>query len=217
MAHFEAKGLDVPLIFHNVQGKQNRDPDSFSWYNLDEVRLIQQYLLEVVDDPKVSIEPSEVGIITPYVKQAQHIRLCLRNLGPRFDDVDVGTVEHFQGQERKLIIASAVRSSATETEAILGVVPKRPIGFLADPQRLNVTVSRAVAGLVVIGDLQMLTDNDRHWRAIIHLARDMGALRGSPFHSTRPITNTEAFTTEEKPKVAVQANDAASAWETLMD
>lgn len=217
MAHFEAKGLDVPLIFHNVQGRQNRDPDSFSWYNLDEVRLIQQYLLEVVDDPKVSIEPSEVGIITPYVKQAQHIRLCLRNLGPRFDDVDVGTVEHFQGQERKLIIASAVRSSATETEAILGVVPKRPIGFLADPQRLNVTVSRAVAGLVVIGDLQMLTDNDRHWRAIIHLARDMGALRGSPFHSTRPITNTEAFTTEEKPKVAVQANDAASAWETLMD
>ncbi|OLP93401.1 Regulator of nonsense transcripts 1 [Symbiodinium microadriaticum] len=41
---------------------------------------------------------------------------------------------------------------------------RRPIGFLSDPRRLNVAVSRAVAGLVIVGDLQHLAryrlDND---------------------------------------------------------
>lgn len=212
LKHFNARGLEAPLIFHHVQGKQHRDPDSFSWYNLEEVRLVQQYLTEIIDDSKVSVDPSEVGIITPYVKQAQHIRLCLRSLGAGFEEVEVGTVEHFQGREKKLIIASAVRSSELDSQAVLGVVPKRPIGFLADPHRLNVTVSRAVAGLIVIGDLQLLTDNDRHWRAIVHLARDMGALRGLPFHSDRALASAE-----EKPKIKVQATDATNAWETLMD
>ncbi|KAL9928253.1 protein Obscurin-like [Glossina fuscipes fuscipes] len=56
-----------------------------------------------------SIKPESIGIITPYEKQVKHLRKL-------FDDADVeapkiGTVEDFQGQEREIILISAVRSS----------------------------------------------------------------------------------------------------------
>ncbi|KAL9927016.1 putative RNA helicase armi [Glossina fuscipes fuscipes] len=56
-----------------------------------------------------NIKAESIGIITPFIKQAKH----LRNL---FDDAyvampKIGIVEEFQGQERDIILISGVRSS----------------------------------------------------------------------------------------------------------
>lgn len=79
----------------------------------------------------------EVAIITPYSQQREYIR---RLLNKRFGDsaraVSVDTVDSFQGQEKEIVIISCVRSSGD-------------IGFLRDPKRLNVALTRAKRALYV--------------------------------------------------------------------
>lgn len=51
---------------------------------------------------------------------------------------EVNTIDSFQGQERDVIIMSLVRSSG--------------IGFLSDPQRLCVALTRAKFTLIICGN-----------------------------------------------------------------
>lgn len=66
--------------------------------------------------------------------------------------MDVRTVDGFQGCERDIILFSAVRSN-----------PKSEVGFLADDRRLNVALTRARRGLIVLGDESTLAA-DHTWR-----------------------------------------------------
>ena len=54
--------------------------------------------------------------------------------------MSIHTVDDFQGAEKDIIILSLVRAN-----------PTGKIGFLADPQRLNVALTRARYGLIMIG------------------------------------------------------------------
>ena len=54
---------------------------------------------------------------------------------PAIDEVRVGTVDKFQGQQAPVVLVSMTASSAAD-------VP-RGLGFLLDRHRVNVAVSRA--------------------------------------------------------------------------
>ncbi|KAG5175823.1 AAA domain-containing protein, partial [Tribonema minus] len=60
--------------------------------------------------------------------------------------VRVATIDNYQGEEADVVIVSLVRSRASGT-----------MGFLSDANRLNVALSRARRALIVIGDLDFLT------------------------------------------------------------
>ena len=55
-------------------------------------------------------------------------------------DVEINTVDGFQGREKDIIIMSCVRSNDNGT-----------IGFLSDRRRMNVAITRAKYGLYIIG------------------------------------------------------------------
>jgi superfamily I DNA and/or RNA helicase len=57
-----------------------------------------------MNETRPPLKVDEIGIITPYQRQAQKIRLALEMQG--FKDLKVGSVETFQGQERRCIIVS---------------------------------------------------------------------------------------------------------------
>ena len=63
------------------------------------------------------------------------------------DQIKVGSVEEFQGQQRRVIIVTTVRSN---TEWIKSD-QKHCLGFLAQPKRFNVALTRAQSLLIVIG------------------------------------------------------------------
>jgi len=64
----------------------------------------------------------------------------------------VATVDIFQGREKDYIIISCARTQG--------------IGFLKDPGRLNVSITRARYGLVVVGDANNLVQ-DPLWASFI--------------------------------------------------
>jgi helicase MOV-10 len=95
---------------------------------------------------KNRVAAAQIGIITPYRKQVQKLQITLRSKG--FSSIKVGSVEEFQGQERRVIIISTVRSSVDW----LDFDAKHRLGFVASPKRFNVALTRAqVRGRPVAG------------------------------------------------------------------
>ena len=74
----------------------------------------------------------------------------------------VGTVDSFQGQETELVVFSATRSNAMGD-----------MGFLRDPRRLCVAITRARRGLILVGDARTLRSS-HHWTALIESCQSRG-------------------------------------------
>lgn len=88
-----------------------------------------------------------IGIIAMYSAQRDLIRRKLEQaewaagLRERFT---VGTVDSYQGKENRIIVLSVVRNDTDEH-----------IGFLSDPERINVAISRAKDRLVIVSSSAM--------------------------------------------------------------
>ncbi len=104
----------------------------------------------------------------------------------------VGTVESFQGDERRVIIVSTVRSDlkadaldmdATSIDAFLQFDARHKLGFLRNPKRFNVSATRAQCLFILVGNPFVL-NADRHWRAMLQYAFAMRCYTGVPFDPT---------------------------------
>ena len=80
---------------------------------------------------KAGVDEKDIGIISPYADQVKLIS--------ERTDIEVKTVDGFQGREKEIIIISTVRSNEYGQ-----------IGFLKDLRRLNVAITRAKRKLIII-------------------------------------------------------------------
>ncbi|THD26052.1 Regulator of nonsense transcripts 1 [Fasciola hepatica] len=88
------------------------------------------------------VKPSEIGVIAPNVGQKTYLIRQLASVANRRNQgVEVSSVDGYQGLEKDYIILSCVRSNRN-----------RNVGFLNDPRRLNVALTRARYGLIIIGN-----------------------------------------------------------------
>jgi serine/threonine protein kinase len=89
-----------------------------------------------------------IGVIAMYAAQRDLIRRKLEQadwaVGLR-DLFTVGTVDSYQGKENRIIVLSVVRNNAGDGH----------IGFLSDPERINVAMSRAKDRLVIVSSSAM--------------------------------------------------------------
>lgn len=102
----------------------------------------------------------KIGIISPYMQQVKKIRKTLTNANLPIPKV--GTVEEFQGQERKIILLSTVRTA----EHHLNLDDRHSLGFIKSSERMNVAISRARALLVIFGSPKLLS-TDPNWKFLI--------------------------------------------------
>lgn len=169
----------VPLVFHGVEGKDEREASSPSWFNLSEIEQVMEYVKWLVMETRTNkVAAADIGIITPYAKQKQKLRDALaleatRGNRSMFRNIKVGSTEEFQGQERRVIILTTVRTSKKFVESDA----KHNLGFLTNPKRFNVASTRAQALMVVIGDPRVLRD-DENWGALLDYCVAMRAYRG---------------------------------------
>ncbi|MBR2558097.1 MAG: IGHMBP2 family helicase [Methanobrevibacter sp.] len=93
------------------------------------------------------VSVDDIGIISPYADQVKIIQ--------DKTDVEVKTVDGFQGREKEIIIISTVRSNNWGN-----------IGFLSDLRRLNVAITRAKRKLIIIGNKETLKSNPTYCRLV---------------------------------------------------
>ena len=87
---------------------------SRSWFNPDEAQHVKMYVdLLVKDTRKNKCKPEDIGIIAPYHRQVQKIRMLLCAHG--YSDIKVGSVEEFQGSERPVIKESLFHTLNDQT------------------------------------------------------------------------------------------------------
>eukprot|EP00092_Neocalanus_flemingeri_P063464 GFUD01076811.1.p1 GENE.GFUD01076811.1~~GFUD01076811.1.p1 ORF type:complete len:130 (+),score=53.78 GFUD01076811.1:234-623(+) len=89
----------------------------------------------------------------------------------------VGSTEEFQGQERRVIIVSTVRSSPE----YVTTDSQYKLGFLANPKRFNVAITRAKALLVIIGNPHILSQ-DPDWRTLLDFSLSKGCYTGCSYN-----------------------------------
>jgi len=101
-----------------------------------------------------------IGIIAPYSAQVGLLKALFRDR-PCDLDVEVGTVDGFQGREKDIVIMTAVRGNECGS-----------IGFVADPRRLNVALTRAKKALFVVGHADTLRRNPQWSSLIAHIEKE---------------------------------------------
>jgi hypothetical protein len=156
-------GFPTPLLFLDVDGLEERHNKSYA--NMSEVKAV---MLIVARMRHCGVEGKRIGVIAPYSAQV----IQLRSMFPRIrhSDIKIASVDSFQGGERDYIVVSCVRAHpATHT-----------IGFLNDDARLNVLLTRARFGLVIIGHRATLEMN-KNWNLLVkHFERNKALFRDLP-------------------------------------
>ncbi|XP_078139377.1 RNA helicase Mov10l1 [Centroberyx gerrardi] len=160
-----------PLLFHGVRGTEMREGNNPSWFNPGEAVQVMLYCCQLAKKLYNPVDASDIGIIAPYKKQSEKIRVLLGRVG--LSDIKVGSVEEFQGQEFLVIIMSTVRSNELVQSDDLQSV----LGFLANPKRFNVAVTRPKALLIIVGNPHILI-MDPCFRALLQYCFDNRAFLG---------------------------------------
>ena len=127
------------VVFFDTAGcsRERKRADSPSFENVYEAMLVKRVVSCLFD---LNVKPEQIGIITPYKDQSELLKRVLKHV-----EVEVNTVDGFQGREKDIIIISFVRSNI-----------RRMVGFLKDERRLNVAITRARRKLILIGDSETL-------------------------------------------------------------
>uniref|UniRef100_A0A8C4I7I6 RNA helicase n=1 Tax=Dicentrarchus labrax TaxID=13489 RepID=A0A8C4I7I6_DICLA len=169
-----------PLIFHGVLGKDEREANSPSFFNVSEIEVLVDYLTKLMETqgkkglPKLSAK--DIGIIAPYRKQVTILFAIILYFGWFVSFNQVGSVEEFQGQERKIIMISTVRSSINYVK----MDEDFNIGFLSNKKRFNVAVTRARSLLIVVGN-PVILNKDSTWKTFISYCVEENGYTGFDF------------------------------------
>jgi DNA polymerase III delta prime subunit len=84
------------------------------------------------------VRKAKLAVIAMYASQVNRLSSALKGIVP---PEDIESVDAFEGRESDAVILSLVRSN-----------DRAAIGFLNDPNRVNVAISRAKKLLVIVGD-----------------------------------------------------------------
>ncbi|XP_008567172.1 PREDICTED: LOW QUALITY PROTEIN: putative helicase Mov10l1 [Galeopterus variegatus] len=159
-----------PLIFHGMRGNEVREGRSPSWFNPAEAVQAMRYCCLLTRSVSSQVSASDIGVITPYRKQVEKIKILLQNVD--LMDIKVGSVEEFQGQEYLVIIISTVRSSEDGFED-----DRYFLGFLSNSKRFNVAITRPKALLIVLGNPHVLV-HDPCFGALLEYSITNGVYTG---------------------------------------
>eukprot|EP00536_Pseudo-nitzschia_multiseries_P004753 jgi/Psemu1/323598/estExt_fgenesh1_pg.C_820004 len=205
--HLPKKGF--PVLFHAVDGENTREGNSPSWFNAEEAMVVGRYVKDLVNNSKPKISPDDIGIITPYARQVQKIRTTLKlsDVG----DVKVGSVETFQGQERRIIIISTVRSQ----NDLLVHDKKYNLGFVANEKRFNVAVTRAKALLIVVGNPKVLATDEKNWLPLLRFCRDNGSWLGEEWDDGASSEEEEDNDDDDVESNGCEENDDEDEWHVV--
>ncbi|KAG7195863.1 ATP-dependent RNA helicase [Scheffersomyces spartinae] len=162
---------DTPMMFWANYGREEISSSGYSYLNRVEAMNVERVVSKLFKD---KVSPDQIGIITPYEGQRAYIVLymAMNSSIPEFKDkylqLEIASVDAFQGREKDFIILSCVRAN-----------DQQQVGFLSDPRRLNVALTRAKYGLIILGNPRALCRNALWNHVLLHF-RERGCLVDGP-------------------------------------
>ncbi|KAM6927872.1 LOW QUALITY PROTEIN: 3'-5' exoribonuclease HELZ2-like [Xenentodon cancila] len=152
------KGKTVHLVVKTAKGNNN------SKANSRERQAVVTIAKKLVEDGKVKQE--NIVVLSPYNAQVSEIReeLKRKNLA----EIPVTTIIKSQGSEWRYVILSTVCSLPSQeiVNEPDGSWLSKNIGFVGDPNQINVAITRAKEGLCIIGN-QKLLKCSKTWRHLL--------------------------------------------------
>ena len=163
-----------PMFFYSCLGTEEISGSGTSYLNRSEAAQCEKIVTYFL---RVGITPDQIGIITPYEGQRSYLVSYLARNGALssalYADIEIASVDSFQGREKDLIIVTCVRSNEHQG-----------VGFLNDPRRLNVALTRAKYGVVVLGNPKVLTKQPL-WNALLVHYKENGVLVDGPLNNLK--------------------------------
>jgi len=172
------------LILHlaSIHAISPEDEIGIITYYSEQSSHAKNLVREVVNQLKAAQAHEEFAQIMHRIQRA---RQCLER-------VEVSTVDGYQGREGKVIFISTsrlrqltplLRRSLTlkrdyyaNKNALSSVGPCGSIGFVKDPRRMNVALTRAKLNLFVFGDSSLLASGSPNWKGLRKYALENDAL-----------------------------------------
>ncbi|NXR80418.1 SMBP2 protein, partial [Pycnonotus jocosus] len=135
--------------------------DEQSKGNPGEVQLVGMHVQALVD---AGVKAKDIAVVAPYNLQVDMLRQHLCHSHP---ELEIKSVDGFQGREKEAVILSFVRSNR-----------KGEVGFLAEERRINVAVTRARRQVAVVCDSHTVGSRPFLRRLLDHLSQH-GLLRSA--------------------------------------
>nr|CAB3454372.1 unnamed protein product [Digitaria exilis] len=177
----QSSGIDFPwpvpnrpMFFYVQMGQEEISASGTSYLNRTEAANVEKIVTTFL---RSGVVPSQIGVITPYEGQRAYIvNYMSRNGSLRqqlYKEIEVASVDSFQGREKDYIILSCVRSNEHQG-----------IGFLNDPRRLNVALTRARYGIVILGNPKVLSKQPL-WNSLLTHYKEHECLVEGPLNNLK--------------------------------
>lgn len=154
----DIRGKTISLVVSTAKGNEN------SKANQEERDKVIDIAEKLVQNAK--IKQQSIAILSPYNAQVSEIRdkLKERNMG----EITITTITKSQGSEWQYVIISTVCSLPSEEieKEPDGAWLSKHVGFVGDPNQINVGITRAKEGLCIIGNQELLSCS-RSWGKLL--------------------------------------------------
>ena len=177
------QGRRWPVLFHHCRALDDLERDSGGWYNAGEAEVACSYAARLAASGLV--EQEEICIMSPFKAQVRRLRKMIRGEGYGLWGVNVGPTEAFQGLERGVVILCVTRARRrfVEKDRSLGW------GIVGMPNEMNVALTRAKFGLIVVGRRAVLGE-DANWKTVLDFCDRNGLVAGEG-EASNPEANSE--------------------------
>lgn len=187
--------LKNPLVLVDTAGcsfEESGGANESKW-NEGEAKVVVALVSRLI---AAGVAPKDVGIISPYNAQVDLLRNRLR---PQYAEIEIASVDSFQGREKECIIYTLVRSN-----------PHRNVGFLSSDQRTNVAITRAKRLLMIVADTETLGAHKFLKRLFNFCENNAQYWSAAEFEQTYEAVDNKTYTGKGKNKGKVNKKTAAA-------
>ncbi|TNN86984.1 DNA-binding protein SMUBP-2 [Liparis tanakae] len=191
----------TPLLLIDTAGcglSEMEVTDEQSKGNQGEVDIVELHIKALTE---AGVKAKDIAVIAPYNLQVDLLR---QKLSARHPELEIKSVDGFQGREKEAVVLSLVRSNR-----------KGEVGFLAEDRRINVAVTRARRHIAVVCDTQTVQTH-AFLKSLIKHMTEFGEVR-TAFEYIQDIVPQNYTRDHKDTKATTSASSATSTKQKVKD
>lgn len=191
----------TPLLLIDTAGcglSEMEVTDEQSKGNQGEVDIVELHIKALTE---AGLKAKDIAVIAPYNLQVDLLR---QKLSARHPELEIKSVDGFQGREKEAVVLSLVRSNR-----------KGEVGFLAEDRRINVAVTRARRHIAVVCDTQTV-QNHPFLKSLISHMTEFGEVR-TAFEYLRDIVPQNYTRDHRDTKINTSKSSSVSTKQKVKD